>query len=146
MDKNMDQRIATLNEITDYIVNIQHRIHCEYHGWNGKDVFTILWDANNTYPVLYFNEKYYEIDAPQGDDPLTFRQVLTYLGMPNIYVTIEQVVYEYVNNILLDKGVIRTWNEDILVNEIMDSSVELGHYFINRVPNNGRYLFVLEML
>jgi hypothetical protein len=140
----MDTRIIilTLKEIMeDDNTRLDNRFSCEFHGWNVRDSFQIMWDFESSMPVLYFKNRWFYIDAPQGDDPVTFRQVLTYLGMPRIHMTMEQVICDHGNTCDLKR-----WTDDIMMEEIMESSVERGHPFSNSIAHFGEITYILEML
>jgi hypothetical protein len=100
-----------------------------------------MWDFESSTPVLYFKRRWYYIDAPQGDDPLTFRQVLTYLGMPRLCMTMEQETYNSGHSKYIER-----WSNDIMMEEIMESTVELGHSFSNSIAKLGIITYILEML
>lgn len=135
----MDTRIImlTLKEIMeDDNTRLDTRFTCEFHGWYSCDTFSISWDFESVMPVIYFKNRWFYVDVPQGDDPVTLRQVLTYLGMPKVLITMEQVI----------DGNIKQWTDDIMMEEIMESSVEIGHPFSNSIAHLGEIIYVLEML
>ena len=138
----MDTRIIMLalkEVMEDDNTQLENRFTCEYHGWNTRDTFSIMWDAQSAMPVLYFKNRWFYVDAPQGDDPVTLRQVLTYLGMPKVHMTMEQVIDEH-------ECTLERWKDDIMMEEIMESSVEIGHPFSNSIAHLGEIIYVLEML
>ena len=134
----LDIRIISLSlkEIKD-TVQLENRFSCGYHGWQGKEIFTILWDVESSSPVLFFKGVNYYVDAPQGDDPLTFRQVLTYLGMPKVHLTMEHYPFSEID--------VQCWTDDIMMEEIMESTIEQGHKWMY-LAKDGMLVYTLEML
>lgn len=134
----MDARIRMLRlERVEEFTKLYPRFVFKYYGFD-KYKFQILWDSVS--PILHYNGEYYELEPPQGDEPLTVRQVLTYLGIYDVFMTIEQT------HIVEEMSVItRSWNSDIMANDVMESTIQHGYSFAN-AQEDGTFQYILEML
>ena len=101
---------------------------------HNKYEFNIFWDNDNNLPVLYYKYEYYVLQLPQHNEPITVFQVLQYLGIRDISISIE---YSGVH-------IISEWNTE-LTDEIMRSTIKYGHY-LKFKGYGGNYKYRLQSI